>query len=77
MTEMETEEHLKKMDALTHIMDPAVKEYLQLLKLQHDADFRFMCQSLNNDRRLISQRFTVSEGRLEALENILKEHAIS
>jgi len=37
MTEMETEEHLKKMEeALNHIIDPAVKEYLQLLKLQHD-----------------------------------------
>jgi len=36
MTEMETEEHLKKMEeALNHIIDPAVKEYLQLLKLQH------------------------------------------
>jgi len=35
MTEMETEEHLKKMEeALNHIIDPAVKEYLQLLKLQ-------------------------------------------
>jgi hypothetical protein len=53
----ETIAHLKKMEtALNNIVDPAVKEYLLLLKLTHDADIRFLCQSLNNARQHLGQR---------------------
>ena len=40
-------EHAKKMEsALNNIVDPAVKEYLQLLRMQQDADNRFFCESM-------------------------------
>jgi hypothetical protein len=52
----ETIEHLKKMEtAFNNIVDPAVKEYLLLLKVTHDSDNRFLCQSLNNARQNLGQ----------------------
>lgn len=53
----ETIEHLKKMEtALNNIVDPAVKEYLQLWKIKHDADIRFLCQSLNHTTLYLGKR---------------------
>lgn len=53
----ETIEYLKKMEtAFNSIVDPAVKEYLQLLKVAHDSDNRFLCQSINNARQHLGQR---------------------
>lgn len=70
---MTAEEHNKKMEeALTNIMDPAVKEYLRRLEMLHEADLRFMCDSLNTMRRHMSKRFSIIEERLEVLEG--KQH---
>jgi len=58
----ETIEHLKKMEtALNNIVDPAVKEYLQLWKVKHDADIRFLCQSINHTTLSLGKRIRVLE----------------
>ena len=58
----ETIEHLKKMEtALNNIVDPAVKEYLQLWKVKHDADMRFLCQSINHTTLSLGKRIRVLE----------------
>jgi len=62
----ETIEHLKKMEtAFNSIVDPAVKEYLQLLKVTHDSDNRVLCQMLNNARWHLGRRIRDIEESLK------------
>jgi hypothetical protein len=69
----ETAEFLKKMEtALNNIVDPAVKEYLQLWKVKHDADMRFLCQSLNHTTLSLGKRI-----RVLADTTVVKEEVIS
>lgn len=61
-----TLEHLDKMEAaLSRVVDPAVKEYLQLLKRKNDDELRFMCQSLNTTRRHLAQRIADLDSTLK------------
>ena len=69
----ETIEHLKKMEtALNNIVDPAVKEYLQLWKVKHDADMRFLCQSINHTTLSLGKKI-----RVLAETTVVKEEVIS
>lgn len=50
-------EKASKMDeVLTTILDPAVREYLQLLGKQYDEEFRYLRQDLNNARKHLASR---------------------
>jgi len=60
-----TREHLKKMEtALSNIVDPAVREYLQLLKVTHEADNRFLCKSISQTRLYLGQKIRDLSDRL-------------
>lgn len=73
MDNEETAEFLKKMEtALTNIVDPAVKEYLQLWQVKHDADMRFLCQSINHTSLSLGKRI-----RVLAETTVVKEEVIS